>query len=132
MRIVWLSIVVPVIACDPARIARFEISPVGARSQADSALMTEALRIAHTVAQRYQMTPVRPDDECPSGRFFAQDSVRGRPVGLNFCVRPVETGVEFKVVELITASWGPKGDALRAALADTLRAHFGDIALKTK
>jgi len=120
-----------IVACDPARTVRFEIVPV-AGVTADSALAIEALQIAQTLAQRYQMRPVRAYDACPSGGYFVQDSIGGRRLGLNFCVRPSSVGVEFRVVEIITSRWGPKGDALRLALRDTLRTHFGDAALHTK
>ena len=117
-------------ACDPARIARFEIVPL-AGAKADSVLAVEALQIAQTLARRYQMQPVRAYDDCPNGGYFLQDSIDGRSLGLNFCVRPSRMGMEFRVVEVITSRWGPKGDALRLALGDTLRIHFGDTAVHT-
>ena len=131
MRSFLLCALALTVACDPARIVRFEIVPV-AGAQADSELTVEALQIAQTLAQRYQMQPVRPYDDCPNGGYFVQDSIDGRSLGLNFCVRPSTVGMEFRVVEIITSRWGPKGDALRLALGDALRAHFGDAAVHTK
>jgi hypothetical protein len=118
-------------ACDPGRIARFEVSPVPG-PKADSALISEGLAIAQAVAELHQMTLLRADDDCPHGRYFVQDSVRGRSVGLSLCVRPSSPGIEFRVVELITSRWGRRGEVLRLALGDTLRAHFGDAAVRTK
>ncbi len=117
--------------CDPGRIARFEISPVPG-PKADSALISEGLEIARAVAELHHMTLLEADDACPHGRYFVQDFVGGRSVGLSFCVRPSGPGVEFRVVEVITSRWGRRGEALRLALGDTLRAHFGDAAVRTK
>ncbi len=135
MRSLLLCVAVLVTGCDPARIARFGIVPTGAGPRADSLQMGDALGIAQAFAQRYQMTlfPLFPaDDECPIGRYFVPDVVRGKKVGLNFCVRPSKTGIQFRVVEGITSRWGPKGDSLRLALGDTLRARFGNAAVVTE
>lgn len=114
-----------IVACDPAQLARFEISPVHASPAADSLLLVQARQIARDFAERYQMHTWPGDDECPLGRYFARDSVRGREVELNFCVRPQEGATEFRLVEAVTPRWGPKGNALRAELLDTLRTRFG-------
>ncbi len=132
MRPLLLCVAVLVAGCDPARIARFGIAPTGAGPRADSLQMGEALGIAQAFAQRYQMTLFPADDACPIGRYFVPDVVRGKKVGLNFCVRPSKTGIQFRVVEGITSHWGPKGDSLRLALGDTLRACFGNAAVVTE
>ena len=132
MRSLLLCAAVLVAGCDPARSARFGIAPTRAGPHADSLQMGEALGIAQAFAQRYQMTLLPADNECPTGRYLVQEVVRGRKVGLNFCVRPSKTGIQFRVVEVITSRWGPKGDSLRLALGDTLRARFGDAAVDTK
>jgi hypothetical protein len=132
MRSLLLCAAVLVAGCDPARLAQFGIAPTGAGPRADSLQMGEALGIAQALAHRFEMTLFPADDECPTGRYFAQDVVRGRTVGLNFCVRPSKTGIQFRIVEAITSRWGPKGDSLRLALGDTLRTLFGHAAVDTQ
>ena len=115
-------------ACDPGRGVIFQVSPLPSPT-ADSARLAQSLEIARVFAEKYQMQTKPSDDECRFGRYFAQDSIRGRKIGLNFCVRPRGRVVEFRIVEIITSRWGPKGNALRSELLDTLRTRFGSTAV---
>ena len=119
-------------ACEPGQLARFDISPVQASPAADSLVLLQARQIARDFAERYQMHTMPGDDECPLGRYFARDSVRGREVGLNFCIQPQKGATEFRLVEIITPQWGAKGNALRAELLDTLRSRFGTAAVRER
>src|SRR5207248_10847067 len=96
-------VVVPVGGVEPASIARFGIAATGSGPRADSLQMGEALGVGQAFAQRYQMTLFPADDACPIGRYFVPDVVRGKKVGLNFCVRPSKTGIQFRVAEGITS-----------------------------
>jgi len=119
-------------ACDPARVARFEISPASPSRQPDSSLIAQAREIADRFATQDEMTKLPLDDLCTTARYFTGDSVGARPVGLIFCLLPTEHGIEFQISEAITSSWGPKGNALRSELLDTLISRFGVAAVKHK
>jgi hypothetical protein len=124
VRDIWLFALFLAGACDPARGARFQVTPDPRTPAADSVLRAEAGRIAHVFAQKYELKSLPSDDACPWGRYFSGDSAGGRSFGLNFCVVPAHGAVQFQIVEAITATWGPKGDALRRELRDTLVDHF--------
>src|SRR5207249_11490304 len=72
-------------ACDPGRGVIFQVSPLPSPT-ADSARLAQSLEIARGLAEKYQMQTLRSDNECRFGRYFSQDSIRGRKIGLNFCV----------------------------------------------
>jgi len=131
VRIACLLGGVLIAACDPARVARFEISP-RAVPAADSAVLAQSRQIVEAFATRYQLQLVRTDSDCPMGRYFAPDSIYGRQVGLNLCVRPAKGVTVFDLSEFITSRWGPKGAALRRELRDTLLSRFGAAAVRER
>jgi len=129
MRVLALSVLPLLAACDPAALATFDIRPQPDRP-IDSSFVSEASRIGRDFAQRYQLTPMH-RQECPGGGYYADDTARGRHVGLNLCLGPIgqipiEKQFRFSVEEIITFYWGPKGAALRDELEDTLKARYGD------
>ncbi len=125
MRALVLSLVTLLGACDPAAIADFDVQPQPGRLNLDSSFVWEASRLGRDFAQRYQLTSLQRKD-CPSGAYYADDTVRGRHVGLNLCLGTMGREFRFSVVEAITFYWGPRGAALRDELADTLKARYGD------
>jgi hypothetical protein len=124
MRRLPIGVVLLIGACDPARVARFEIAPQ--KQGADSTLRSEAVAIAQKFADRYRMRALPVDELCRIARYASADSVRGREVGLTLCLLPKGAGIEFRVIEAITSSWGPVGNVLKAELADTLTGRFGE------
>src|SRR6266513_2071997 len=124
MRRLSIGAVLVIGACDPARVARFEIAPQ--KQAADSTLPREAVAIAEKFAERYRMRALPVDELCRIARYSSGDSVRGREVGLTLCLLHNGAGIEFRVIEAITSSWGPVGNALKAELADTLAGRFGE------
>ena len=125
MRTSLLSLLLLVMACDPAAIATFEIRPQPGRLSIDSSFVLDATRIGRDFAHRHRLTSVKRSD-CPSGAYYADDTARGRRVGLNFCLARTHDGFRFDVVEAITFFWGSRGAALRDELADTLRSRYGN------
>ncbi len=124
MRRLSIGAVLLIGACDPARVARFEIAPQ--KQAADATLQSDAVAIAQKFAERYRMRALPADELCRIARYASADSVRGREVGLTLCLLPKGAGIEFRVTEVITSSWGPVGNALKAELADTLMGRFGE------
>jgi len=125
MRVLVLSLLALLGACDPAAVANFDLHPQPGRLSVDSSFVSEASRLGRDFANRYQLTSLQRKD-CPSGAYFADDTARGRQIGLNLCLTRIRNEFRFSVVEVITAYWGPKGAALRDELADTLKARYGD------
>jgi hypothetical protein len=124
MRTLALGVLGLFVACDPAAIANFDVHPQPGRLNIDSSFVLEASRLGREFAQRHQLAS-RPRSDCPSGAYYADDTARGRPVGLNFCLTRIDKEFRFSVVEIITSKWGPKGAALRDELEDTLTARYG-------
>ncbi len=71
--------------------ASFEVSPQAVPGT-DSAVLTQSREIAGTVAEKYHLHLLPPYERCPMGRYFAPDSLDGREIGLNLCVRPEKRG----------------------------------------
>jgi len=130
VRASFLLGIVLIVACDPARIARFGVYPTDATLAPDAIVLSQSLQIARSFAEKYQMQSMSGDRDCPLGRYFVEDTVHGRQVGLNFCVRTAKGATEFRLVEIITSEWGEKGNALRLELLDTLRTCFGTSAVR--
>jgi hypothetical protein len=124
MRTLLVGVLVLLAACDPAAIAHFDVRPRPGRN-IDSSFVLEATRVGRDFAQRYQLVS-RESRDCPGGAYYSADTARGRPVGLTLCLGRTRSGFRFRVSEIITFSWGPKGTALRDELADTLRSLYGD------
>ena len=125
MRVLVLSILALLSACDPAAIATFDVHPQPGRLDIDSSFGLEASKLGRDFAQRHQLTSLQRTD-CSSGAYYAADTARGRQVGLNLCLTRIRNEFRFSVIEIITFYWGPKGTALRDELADTLKARYGN------
>ena len=125
MRVTVLIVLPLLAACDPAAIANLDIHPAPGQLTIDSSFLSQASSLGRDFAQRYQLTSLDRTD-CPGGAYYADDTARGRHVGLNLCLAPIQTAYRFSVTEIITFSWGPKGSALRDELADSLKARYGN------
>lgn len=124
MRVPLVSVLLLLSACDPAALATFDIHPQPGRLNIDSSFVLDAARLGQDFARRHQLVAVQRKD-CPSGAYYVEDTARGRPVGLNFCLTRSRDGFRYSVAEIITFYWGPKGVALRDELADTLKSRYG-------
>ena len=107
MRLTVLIVLPLLSACDPAAIADFDIHPEPGRFTIDSSFLSQAISLGRDFAQRYQLTSLNRKD-CPGVAYYADDTARGRHVGLNLCLAPVRTEYRFSVTEIITDSWGTK------------------------
>ena len=132
MRVGFLLGVAFVASCqDPIRTASFKVSPQAVPST-DSAVLTQSREIAGTVAEKYHLHLLPPYERCPLGRYFAPDSLDGREIGLNLCVRPENGVTVFDLWEGFTSHWGRKGTALHGELLAILRSRFGAVAVTEK
>ena len=120
MRPVLAFLIALQLACDPGVSVTYRVSMTPAEADSISQL---SVAISDAVAQRHAMEARGRDDSCSLAYYYKR--LGGGGDWLDFCVRRGGNAVEFSVDEFRTWSWGPRGDALRHDLRDTLAAQFG-------